>query len=195
MKAETSEPKEPAPEQDEGDAFLKAVFSRVWTSDVWKKCINEFQVTMIEEVKNWKITRRQLLNAERKEPERKDKPRLTKPTIAAPGAKIESAGRVRWISGIDGTECKSPSPISCFILEHNAQSDDNELKAEFVRSIINKCETENFRDCITNFQLLLIEQLSKFHLVRKTEPESRPDLEKHSWDYDESGNALPPKSV
>lgn len=34
------------------------------------------------------------------------------------GAKVESAGRVRWISGIDGTECKSPSPISCFILKH-----------------------------------------------------------------------------
>lgn len=33
------------------------------------------------------------------------------------GAKLESAGRVRWISGKDGSECKSPSPITRFILD------------------------------------------------------------------------------
>lgn len=33
------------------------------------------------------------------------------------GAELRSMGRVRWISGVDGTRTKSPSPITAFILK------------------------------------------------------------------------------
>lgn len=32
------------------------------------------------------------------------------------GAELRSLGRVRWISAVDGSECKSPSPITMFVL-------------------------------------------------------------------------------
>lgn len=32
------------------------------------------------------------------------------------GAELRSAGRVRWISGKNGEPCKSPSPITTFII-------------------------------------------------------------------------------
>jgi hypothetical protein len=35
------------------------------------------------------------------------------------GAELRSAGRTRWISAVDGTECKSPSPTTLFILRGN----------------------------------------------------------------------------
>jgi hypothetical protein len=33
------------------------------------------------------------------------------------GAKVRSAGRVKWLSGKTGLPTKSPSPITCFILD------------------------------------------------------------------------------
>lgn len=37
------------------------------------------------------------------------------------GAELRSAGRVKWISGKDGSEMKGPSPITCFILKANKE--------------------------------------------------------------------------
>lgn len=37
------------------------------------------------------------------------------------GAEARSLGRVKWISGKDGSICKSPSPITCFILKGKPQ--------------------------------------------------------------------------
>ena len=32
------------------------------------------------------------------------------------GAELRSAGRVRWLDVVTGEPCKSPSPITCFVL-------------------------------------------------------------------------------
>jgi DNA N-6-adenine-methyltransferase (Dam) len=32
------------------------------------------------------------------------------------GAELRSAGRVRWLSGVEGEPTNSPSPITCFVL-------------------------------------------------------------------------------
>lgn len=40
------------------------------------------------------------------------------------GAEMRSAGRTRWISGITGEPCKSPSPTTLFILKPPESPDD-----------------------------------------------------------------------